>query len=138
MRLNATILGLVLAATGCSFVVAQEPIPAPKKGAAIHKSAPPAVEGTEAEIDAEPVVVGNLEHQGWVLTGPRGRHYFFGGLAVADYVYQGERRIVTLQQEEPSPRSWAELAKDFVIMISVSAVIIAALVVMKDILPHLG
>ena len=47
-------------------------------------------------------MVGNLEHQGWILSGSRGRHYFFGGLAVADYSYQGERRIVTLQQEEPT------------------------------------
>jgi hypothetical protein len=37
-----------------------------------------------------------------VLSGSRGRHYFFGGLAVGDYAYQGERRIVTLQQEEPT------------------------------------
>src|SRR6185295_13406073 len=100
MRFHTTILALVLAGAGCSFMAAQEPLPIPKKGAAIHKAAPPAEE--PAEADAEPVVVGNLEHSGWVLSGPRGRHYFFGGLAVADYVYQGERRIVTLQQEEPT------------------------------------
>ena len=95
-------------------VHAQEALPIPKKAsppkAAQTKTAPakeeqaqeePAMEGRENAAD-EPVVVGNLEHQGWSLAGPRGRFYFFGGLAVADYAYQGDRRIVTLQQAEPT------------------------------------
>lgn len=53
------------------------------------------------EPPAEPII-GQMEHSGWALIGPRGRHYFFGGLAVADYVAGGVRRIVTLQQEEPT------------------------------------
>lgn len=100
MRVFSCCIVLVLAVAGKSWVTAQEALPVPKKTAPINRLAPPAAEAMEEEI--EPVVVGNLEHQGWVLTGPRGRHYFFGGLAVADYVYQGERRIVTLQQEEPT------------------------------------
>lgn len=77
----------------------EETLPAPKT-----EAAKPAVVAPEAaaEEESEPVVVGNLEHEGWVLSGSRGRHYFFGGLAVADYSYLGERRIVTLQQEEPT------------------------------------
>jgi hypothetical protein len=54
-----------------------------------------------AAEDAEPVV-GQLEHSGWMLSGDRGRHYVFGGLAVADYAGEDRRQIVTLQQEEPS------------------------------------
>ncbi|MFN0020626.1 MAG: hypothetical protein ACKVP0_20400 [Pirellulaceae bacterium] len=100
MRFNATILAVALAGAGWGFLAAQEQLPVPKKVRAIPKAAPFAEEVAEAE--AEPVVVGNLEHQGWVLSGPRGRHYFFGGLAIADYAMQGERRIVTLQQEEPT------------------------------------
>jgi hypothetical protein len=100
MRVFSCCIVLVLAVAGKSWVTAQEALPVPKKTAPINRLAPPAAEAVEEEI--EPVVVGNLEHQGWVLSGPRGRHYFFGGLAVADYVYQGERRIVTLQQEEPT------------------------------------
>lgn len=100
MRICSSCLVFAISVSGISLLRAQNAIPVPKTGAAIHRSAPPAIEAMEEEI--EPVVVGNMEHQGWVLTGPRGRHYFFGGLAVADYVYQGERRIVTLQQEEPT------------------------------------
>lgn len=81
MLLRTMITGILLTVLGSSLVRGQE---------------------EPLEEAAEPVVVGNLEHQGWALAGPRGRHYFFGGLAVADYVYQGERRIVTLQQEEPT------------------------------------
>jgi hypothetical protein len=51
----------------------------------------------------DPVVVGNMEHLGWSLTGPRARHYIFGGLAIADYVWQGKRRIVTLQEQATTP-----------------------------------
>jgi hypothetical protein len=53
---------------------------------------------------ADPTVVGNLEHLGWSLTGPRARHYIFGGLAVADYVWQGKRRMVTLQEQTDFPK----------------------------------
>lgn len=49
-------------------------------------------------------MVGNLEHLGWSLSGPRARHYIFGGLAVADYTLQGRRRIVTLQEQTDFPR----------------------------------
>lgn len=47
-------------------------------------------------------VVGQLEHAGWGLVGSGGRHYVFGGLAVADYSHAGQRHVVTLKQEEPS------------------------------------
>lgn len=47
-------------------------------------------------------VVGQLEHAGYVLVGPRGRHYVFGGLAVADYDADGQHKIVTLKLEEPT------------------------------------
>lgn len=49
----------------------------------------------------DPTVIGQLEHVGWGLTGSRGRHYFFGGLAMADYIDStGQRRIMALQHEE--------------------------------------
>jgi hypothetical protein len=49
----------------------------------------------------DPTVVGQLEHVGWGLTGTRGRHYVFGGLAMADYTdSSGQRRIMALQHEE--------------------------------------
>ena len=88
----------------CLFLVraalAQEALPTPKKSVTPTRVLPTA---PEPRVDApEPVVVGNLEHKGFALWGPSGRHYFFGGLAVADYVDGGERRIVTLQQEEPT------------------------------------
>src|SRR5436190_8018425 len=90
-----------------AFAAEEEKLPAPKTEAAKPAvKAQPAKEETLPEEatdeESEPVVVGNLEHEGWALSGSRGRHYFFGGLAVADYSYQGERRIVTLQQEEPT------------------------------------
>ncbi|MCE9526767.1 MAG: hypothetical protein K8R36_12020 [Planctomycetales bacterium] len=103
MRTCSSYLFLILTVTGGSLVSAQETLPVPKKEAANSKAAPPAADAAEVPAEeTEPVVVGNMEHSGWVLSGPRGRHYFFGGLAVADYVSQGERRIVTLQQEEPT------------------------------------
>lgn len=52
--------------------------------------------------DADEPVVGQLEHSGWGLNGAHGRHYVFGGLAIADYTWRGMRHIVTLQQEEPT------------------------------------
>lgn len=99
MRLSSTYRALVLAVVLTPVLAAQESLPIPKKATPSGKGLPRAAPVEESD---EPVVVGNLEHQGWVLAGPRGRHYFFGGLAVADYVVQGERRIVTLQQEEPT------------------------------------
>jgi len=91
--LAAALLSLMTA----TAIFADEVLPTPKVEATKPSLGPAA-----AEVDEDPVVVGNLEHQGWMLSGSRGRHYFFGGLAVADYSYQGERRIVTLQQEEPT------------------------------------
>lgn len=67
-------------------------------------AAAPGAESTPApagQETAEPVV-GQLEHSGWGLVGSGGRHYVFGGLAVADYLRSGQRHIVTLQQEEPT------------------------------------
>ena len=53
-----------------------------------------------AEV-GDPTVVGQLEHLGWGLVGSRGRHYVFGGLAMADYADSaGQRRIVVLQRED--------------------------------------
>ena len=57
----------------------------------------------QAPVD-DPVVVGRLEHTGWGLSGPRARHYIFGGLATADYMLEGQRRIVTLQEETEFPQ----------------------------------
>jgi hypothetical protein len=56
----------------------------------------------------DPVVVGRMEHMGWSLTGPRAKHYIFGGLAVADYVWQGKRRIVTLQEYTDLPKPYED------------------------------
>jgi hypothetical protein len=47
-------------------------------------------------------VVGHLEHSGYGLVGSGGRHYVFGGLAVADYTHNDQHRVVTLQLVEPS------------------------------------
>ena len=66
-------------------------------------AAPPVATDTQA-LPEDPVVVGNMEHLGWSLTGPRAKHYIFGGLAVADYVWQGKRRIVTLQEHTDLPK----------------------------------
>lgn len=63
---------------------------------------PPAEPTPPAVSEAVEPVVGQLEHSGWMLSGERGRHYVFGGLAVADYAGEDRRQIVTLQQEEPS------------------------------------
>src|SRR5262245_57290212 len=50
--------------------------------------------------NSESTVVGQVEHSGYALVGPRGRHYVFGGLAIADYADSaGTRRIVTMQLE---------------------------------------
>ncbi|MBC7856764.1 MAG: hypothetical protein IAF94_25320 [Pirellulaceae bacterium] len=99
MPLRSTYFAIVFVAVLTPVLTAQESVPLPKRGVPAAKGSPRI---TAIEESEEPVVVGNMEHQGWVLSGPRGRHYFFGGLAVADYVAQGERRIVTLQQEEPT------------------------------------
>lgn len=53
------------------------------------------------EASAEPVV-GQMEHAGYGLVGSSGRHYVFGGLAVADYTHSGQHHIVTLQLQEPT------------------------------------
>lgn len=48
-------------------------------------------------------VIGKVDHRGYVLFGARGRHYIFGGLAIADYTDStGKRLIVTLQEQEDS------------------------------------
>ena len=41
-------------------------------------------------------------------------------------------------QDQMDPRSWVDIVKDFVIMIAISAVIIAGVVVLKQIIPPLG
>ncbi|MDX1944205.1 MAG: hypothetical protein SFU86_02260 [Pirellulaceae bacterium] len=57
--------------------------------------APPAADAID------PTVVGQLEHSGWLLVGARGKHYVFGGLAIADYRDSaGQRRIVVLQRDD--------------------------------------
>ena len=53
------------------------------------------------EESSDPVV-GQMEHAGYGLVGSGGRHYIFGGLAVADYTHQGLRHVVTLQLQEPT------------------------------------
>jgi hypothetical protein len=101
MLLRMTTMVMFLAVGG-PLASGQETVPIPKRSAPAAPAILAMPEEEPLEEAEEPVVVGNLEHQGWALAGPRGRHYFFGGLAVADYAYQGERRIVTLQQEEPT------------------------------------
>lgn len=45
--------------------------------------------------------MGNIEPAGQALVGSRGRHYLFGGFAVADYSDSvGKRRIVALQRQD--------------------------------------
>jgi hypothetical protein len=88
-----TALPLAVAGVGSG----QERRPAPTAPAPNLESTQP----TAGDESAEPVV-GQLEHSGWGLVGSRGRHYVFGGLAVADYSRGGQRQVVTLQQEEPS------------------------------------
>ncbi|HUE72023.1 MAG TPA: hypothetical protein VMP01_14140 [Pirellulaceae bacterium] len=73
----------VMLLAGLASAVAQEP------------AAPP------IEDPDEPVV-GRMEHAGYGLVGSGGRHYVFGGLAVADYVRNDRRHIITLQLEEPT------------------------------------
>lgn len=59
------------------------------------------VRSQEPAAGGDPTVVGQLEHIGWGLTGSRGRHYVFGGLAMADYTDSaGQRRIMALQHED--------------------------------------
>ena len=53
------------------------------------------------EEPSEPTV-GQMEHAGYGLVGSGGRHYIFGGLAIADYSRNGEQHIVTLKLEEPT------------------------------------
>jgi hypothetical protein len=61
--------------------------------AALAQEPPPAA--------GDPTVIGQVEHLGYGLIGPRGRHYVFGGIAMADYSDSaGTRRIVTLQLED--------------------------------------
>jgi hypothetical protein len=67
-------------------------------------TAPPAQPATQLNAPEDPTVVGRMEHEGWGLSGPRARHYIFGGLAVADYSWQGKRRIVTLQEQTDFPK----------------------------------
>ncbi len=53
------------------------------------------------EPASDPTVIGQVEHEGFGLIGPRGRFYLFGGIAMADYSDSaGTRRIVTLQRED--------------------------------------
>lgn len=55
----------------------------------------------EPAAEGDPTVIGQVEHTGFGLVGSRGRHYLFGGIAMADYSDSiGQRRIVTLQYED--------------------------------------
>jgi hypothetical protein len=78
-----TVIFAVLLLSMLATNVAQEPASAPD------------------ETSAEPVV-GQMEHSGYALVGSGGRHYVFGGLAVADYVQNEKQHMVTLQLEEPT------------------------------------
>ena len=63
-------------------------------------TAPPSrAAATAPAIDQD--VMGNIEPAGQALVGSRGRHYLFGGFAVADYSDSvGKRRIVALQRQD--------------------------------------
>ncbi|MEX2174186.1 MAG: hypothetical protein WD872_07475 [Pirellulaceae bacterium] len=53
------------------------------------------------EPAGDPTVIGQVEHLGWGLVGSRGRHYVFGGIAMADYRDSaGTRRIVAMQHQD--------------------------------------
>lgn len=75
---------------------APPPVAVPGVGAAVPRAAQP-------EPADEPIV-GRMEHHGWSLVGRQSRHYIFGGLAMADYSWRGERRIVTMQEETSLPK----------------------------------
>jgi hypothetical protein len=77
------------------------PVQEPPRGPAAAAPGPESPPVPAGEQNAEPVV-GQLEHSGWGLVGSGGRHYVFGGLAVADCLRSGQRHIVALQQEEPT------------------------------------
>jgi len=64
--------------------------------------APPLALAQEPPLaNGDPTVIGQVEHVGYALIGPRGRHYVFGGIGMADYADSaGTRRIVTLQLED--------------------------------------
>jgi hypothetical protein len=93
--LRPLILTMLLIACSHAWALAQPGIPPLVPAPIAPAPSPPA---TQLAPPEDPVVVGNMEHLGWSLSGPRARHYIFGGLAVADYVSQGKRRIVTLQE----------------------------------------
>jgi hypothetical protein len=56
--------------------------------------------GGKAELRATQ----NAMPTAWGLAGDRGRFYFVGGQAFADYFREGERRVVALDEESASPR----------------------------------
>lgn len=95
--LRLLILTLLLIACLHAPAIAQPGVPPLSPAPLSPASLAPAPAQPAAQPE-DPVVVGNLEHLGWSLSGPRAKHYIFGGLAVADYVSQGKRRIVTLQE----------------------------------------
>lgn len=91
---------LTLLLIACSFARATaQPDAQPQVPPRVPSLGPAPSEPAAPIAPAEdPVVVGNMEHLGWSLSGPQAKHYIFGGLAVADYVAAGKRRIVTLQE----------------------------------------
>ena len=64
----------------------------------------PADDAPPADLPDEPVL-GSVQPVGWGLQGAQGRHYFFGGMAMGDYTWQGRHRVVTLAEETTSEQA---------------------------------
>jgi hypothetical protein len=50
------------------------------------------------------VGMNGIETTGYALVGPTAHHYIFGNLAVADYLWQGRRHMVSLELETNLPK----------------------------------
>ena len=73
---------------------------------------PPPLRDTPQETREEQSVLVNAAPasrspsiEGFGLIGPSGRHYIAGGVALADYVRDGQRQIVQLEAEDPARRA---------------------------------
>lgn len=53
-------------------------------------------------VSRQPATGSNSSVAAWGLIGPSGRHYCVGATAIADYVLNGQRRIVALEAEDPA------------------------------------
>ncbi len=77
-----------------------EELPPPARANAEANEAPVASEESPAKDQTSST--------GWGLLGASGRHYFVGPLAIADYLRDGQRYIVTLAEEDPATHGKAD------------------------------